>query len=158
MFFKECRGAKIEVGGLVPLSWDGNLVLGCCLSSSEPVSSPLKSESVSGSVVSSSLQSHRLSPVRLLCPWTYLGKNTRVGTYSLLQGIFLTKDRTRVSRISEGRFFTIWGTRQAPCNSQIGVLWDLFLKLLQNETDFLSSQLACRSHLCLHFFLVLHAG
>ena len=47
-----------------------------------------KSESVSCSVVSSSLQ---LQPSRLLCPWNSPGKNTGVGSHSLLQGIFLTQ-------------------------------------------------------------------
>ena len=30
-------------------------------------------------------------PTRLLCPWNSPGKNTRVGCYFLLQGIFLTQ-------------------------------------------------------------------
>ena len=49
-----------------------------------------KSESVSHSVVSDSLQPHGLYPTRLLCPWDYPGKNTGVGCHSLLRGIFLT--------------------------------------------------------------------
>ena len=32
-----------------------------------------------------------LTQTRLLCPWNSLGKNTGVGSYSLLQGIFLTQ-------------------------------------------------------------------
>jgi len=32
-----------------------------------------------------------LEPARLLCTWNFLGKNTRVDCYFLLQGIFLTK-------------------------------------------------------------------
>ena len=43
------------------------------------------------SVVSDSLQSHGLQPARLLCSWDFPGKNTEVGCYSLLQGIFLTQ-------------------------------------------------------------------
>ena len=31
------------------------------------------------------------NPPRLLCPWNSPGKNTGVGSYSLLQGIFLTQ-------------------------------------------------------------------
>ena len=42
---------------------------------------------VSRSVVSNSLQPHGLYPARLLCPWNSLGKNTGVGSHSLLQGI-----------------------------------------------------------------------
>ena len=30
-------------------------------------------------------------PARLFCPWNSPGKNTRVGSHSLLQGIFLTQ-------------------------------------------------------------------
>ena len=47
------------------------------------------------------------SPPRLLRPWDSPGKNTGVGCHSLLQGIFPTQERTRVSCISGG-FFTIW--------------------------------------------------
>ena len=32
-----------------------------------------------------SLQPHGLQPTRLLCPWSSLGKNTGVDSYSLLQ-------------------------------------------------------------------------
>ena len=37
------------------------------------------------------LPPHRLQPSRLLCPWAFLGKHTRVGCHFLLQGIFLTQ-------------------------------------------------------------------
>ena len=47
--------------------------------------------SESHSVLSSSLQPHRLWPVRLLCPWDFPGKNTGVGYRFLLQGIFQTQ-------------------------------------------------------------------
>ena len=43
----------------------------------------------SHSVVSNSLQPHGLQLTRLLCPWNFPGKNTRVGCLLLLQGIFL---------------------------------------------------------------------
>ena len=42
--------------------------------------------SVSGSVVSDSLQPYGLQPARLLCPWSSPGKNTGVGNHFLLQG------------------------------------------------------------------------
>ena len=48
-------------------------------------------QSVSGSVVSDSLWPHGLGPARLLCPFSFPGKNTAVGSHSLLQGISLTK-------------------------------------------------------------------
>ena len=44
---------------------------------------------VSCSIVSNSLWPHRLQPTRLLCLWNSPGKNTRVGSHSFLQGIFL---------------------------------------------------------------------
>ena len=46
----------------------------------------------SGSVVSDSLQPHGLQPARLLCSWDSPGKNTGVGSLSLLQGNFLTQE------------------------------------------------------------------
>ena len=42
--------------------------------------------SVSLSVMSDSLQPQGLQPTRLLCPWDSSGKNTGVGSCSLLQG------------------------------------------------------------------------
>ena len=51
----------------------------------------VENESVSHLVVSNSLQSHGLEPMRLLCPWDSPGKNTGVGSHFLLQGIFLTQ-------------------------------------------------------------------
>ena len=47
-----------------------------------------ESESVSCSVLFVSLALHGLKPSRLLCPWNSSGKNTGVGSHSLLQGIF----------------------------------------------------------------------
>ena len=44
------------------------------------------------SVMSNSLRPHgQKSRAPLLCPWDSLGKNTRVGCHSLLQGIFPTQ-------------------------------------------------------------------
>ena len=48
-----------------------------------------ENESFSHLIVSDSLQPHGLQLARLLCPWNSSGKNTRVGSHSLLQGIFL---------------------------------------------------------------------
>ena len=50
-----------------------------------------KSESVSHSVVSDSLRPQEQQPTRLLCPWSSPGKNTEVGSHSLLQGIYLAQ-------------------------------------------------------------------
>ena len=46
---------------------------------------------VSRSVVSDSLQLHRLWPARLLCAWNAPGKSTGVGCDALLQEIFPTQ-------------------------------------------------------------------
>ena len=46
---------------------------------------------VSCSVVSDPLRPHGLQPIRLLCSWNFPGKNTGVGSHSLLQGIFPTQ-------------------------------------------------------------------
>ena len=46
---------------------------------------------VSRSVMSKSLQLHRLQPARFLCPWDSPGKNNGVNCYSFLQRIFLTQ-------------------------------------------------------------------
>ena len=43
---------------------------------------------ISLSVVSDSLRPHGLQPSRPLCPWNFPGKNSGVGSHSLLQGIF----------------------------------------------------------------------
>ena len=43
------------------------------------------------SVVSDPLESYKLQPARLLCPWDSPGKNPRVGFHFLLQGIFPTQ-------------------------------------------------------------------
>ena len=51
----------------------------------------VKSEHVSCSVMSDSLQPHGLYSTRLLYPWDSPGKNTGVGCHFLLQGIFLTQ-------------------------------------------------------------------
>ena len=41
--------------------------------------------------MSDSLQPNGLQSTRLLCPWIFPGKSTRVGCHFLLQGIFLTQ-------------------------------------------------------------------
>ena len=51
-------------------------------------------------------------PMDLHSPWNSPGQNTGVGTLSLLQGIFPTRDWTHVSHIASG-FFTSWATREA---------------------------------------------
>ena len=46
----------------------------------------------SRSVMSDSLRPNELQPTRLLRPWDFPGKSTRVGCHFLLQGIFLTQE------------------------------------------------------------------
>ena len=55
-------------------------------------------------VVANSLRHYGLWPARFFCPWDPLGKNTGIGCYSFLQGIF----STHVSCIAcfVGRFFS----------------------------------------------------
>ena len=60
---------------------------------------------LSCSAVSDSLQPHELKPARLLCPWNFPGKNTRVGCHFLLQGIFDTGIEPESLTLA-GRFFT----------------------------------------------------
>ena len=61
------------------------------------------------SVRSDSLQFHGLQPIRLFCPWGFLGKSTGVDCIFLLQGIFPTQGLKlhllQVCHIA-GRFFT----------------------------------------------------
>ena len=76
-----------------------NLVLSCTSpnlfhqshSLKQCLHSATESETVSRSVVSSSLQPHGLKPNRLLCPWNFPGQNTVEGCHFLLQGIFPTQ-------------------------------------------------------------------
>ena len=66
-----------------------------------------ESESESCSAVSNSMQPHGL-----YSPWNSPGQNTGAGSCSLLQGSSQPRDWTQVSHIA-GRFFTVWGSRQA---------------------------------------------
>ena len=52
-----------------------------------PLKAPMHAQLLN---VSDSLWPHGLQPTRLLCPWDFSGKNTRVGCHFLLQGIFPT--------------------------------------------------------------------
>ena len=69
------------------------------------------------SVVSDSLRPHGLQPTRFLCPWHFPDKNTGVGCCFVLQSIFLTQPRTRVSSVSciSKQFLYHWATLEATC-------------------------------------------
>ena len=71
---------------------------------SSPPSSIWKTWLIIIPAIDLTLQPHGLESARLLCPCDSPGKNPGVGRHSLLQGIFATQDRTRVSCIA-GRFF-----------------------------------------------------
>ena len=70
-------------------------------------------ESVSVSTISNSLPSHGLWPTRFLCPWNSPGKNTGVGSNSLLQGILPTQG-SNPGLPQCRQIFYICATREAP--------------------------------------------
>ena len=45
-------------------------------------------------------------PSRLLCPWNFPGKNTKVGGHSLLRGFSVPRDKIGVFCIA-GKFFIV---------------------------------------------------
>ena len=61
------------------------------------------------------LQPHGLQPSRLLCPWDFPGKNTRVVAISFSRGSSQPRDQNRVSCLASG-FFTITPSG-TPCES-----------------------------------------
>ena len=63
------------------------------------------------SLMPSSLQPRGLQPARLLCPWDSPGKNTGVGSLSLLQGIFPTQGLSPLSLLP-------WQVDSLPLNHQ----------------------------------------
>ena len=67
-----------------------------------------------------SLRPHELQPARLLCPWDFPCKNTRVGCHFLVQGIFLTQRSKLVSLESPalaGRYFSTAPPEMPPITS-----------------------------------------
>ena len=72
--------------------------------------------SVSCSVMSDSSGCFGLLSDRLFCPWDFPGKNTGVGCYFLLQGIFLTQGlnfHLLCLLLCRWIFFTCWATGAA---------------------------------------------
>ena len=57
------------------------------------------------------------SPPGSFCPWDFLGKNTAVGCFFLLQGIFPTQGLKPASPAVAGGFFTTEPTREAQVRS-----------------------------------------
>jgi len=75
------------------------------------------------SVVSDTVQLHRLEPPRLLCPWDSPGKNTGVGCCALLQEVFPIQGSNPCLLhlpVLLGMFFNTSATREAPCNKSKG--------------------------------------
>ena len=68
---------------------------------------------VSRSVRSNSLWAYRLQTTRLLCPWSSLGKNTRVDSHSLLQEIFPTQ-RSKPGLLHCRQILYLCATREMP--------------------------------------------
>ena len=112
--------------------------------------------------MSDSLQPHRLKPAKLPSPWNSPGGNTGVGCHCLLQGIFLTRDRTRVFHIA-GRFFTTrewWpiplATRECPVIIAINIcifFWINYLIVFKWLHNLFLCLLVFRQFLLVPFFL-----
>ena len=85
--------------------------------------------------MSDSLQLHGLWPARLLCSWDFPGKNTGVGCYTLLQGIFPTQGSSPGLPHCR-RIFTIRATREAQEGIGVGglaLLQKIFLTQESNQ-------------------------
>ena len=77
--------------------------------------------------VNHSVMSNSLWPHGLHSPWSSPGQNTRVGSHSLLQGIFPTQG-SNPGLLHATRFFTSWATRETPYTCvNIWYLFFLFL-------------------------------
>ena len=62
------------------------------------------------------------------CLWDSPGKNTGLGSYSLLQGIFLAQElNLHWTSCIVGRFFTVWATREANSSSHLSGIWTVSL-------------------------------
>ena len=80
---------------------------------------------LSCSVMSDSSWPHGLWPARLLCPWNFSCKNTRLGCHSLLQGIFLTQGSNQCLLNWQTDSLTDWATREA-----LNCYWNLVSALV----------------------------
>ena len=65
------------------------------------------------SVMASSSWPRGLWLARLLCPWNFSCKNTRLGCHSFLQGIFLTQGSNQCLLPWQTDSLTDWATREA---------------------------------------------
>ena len=91
---QRCQGQEARTRGMVlrdphSVMWAW-IISKCLLRNNVPKSWLIcweRGESLSRSVVSDSLGPHRPEPTRLHCPWDSPGKNTGVGSHSLLQDL-----------------------------------------------------------------------
>ena len=100
------------------------------------------------SVVSDPLQPRGLQPTRLLCPWAFPGKNTGVGCYFLLQGIFLTQGsnpwllgllhwQAGSLPLAPPGYFLFFSWNQK--NGYISVIWIFLYQLWQTLIDIVAA-------------------
>ena len=94
---------------------------------------------VSCSAESKSLWPQGLCPTRFLCPWNSPGKNTGVGCYSLLQGIFLTQGSNPTSPEAPALLQILYqATREAhQGNLKVNRVTLLFFSGWANQKSFL---------------------
>ena len=106
-----------------------------------------------------------LQLARLLCPWNFPGKNTRVSCHFLFQGSSRprARDQTWIICIA-GRFFTVWATREAHAHFILPdkysrYFWDL-ASILISGTNFvggflptLGRSIVTPLNLCLGWYL-----
>ena len=77
--------------------------------------------------MSNSLWPCELRPTRLLCPWNSPGKNTRMGSSMLLQGIFLTQG-SNLHLLHCRQILYYWATREAHKNIIVNFILMFFSK------------------------------
>ena len=81
----------------------------------------------SHSVGPNSLGPHGPQPARMLSPWDFPGKNTGVGCYFLLQGIFPTQGLNPglLHLLHYRQIFYCWATEEAPLKRVMDTLLSL---------------------------------
>ena len=103
------------------------------------------------------LQSHELYPTRLLCQWNSPGKNTELGSYFLLQGVFPTQVSNwcllhcRVSLPSESLRKPLGYPYPS---SKIQVSTGKWRDLFSSDTRGKSSMMLCKNKLTLKIWIL----
>ena len=106
-------------------------------------------ESVSRSVVSNSLWSHGLQSTCLLCPWNFLGKNTGVGSHSLLHGIF---------PIQESNLGLLYCRQILYCLSHQEASWISYIPIQDKKFTFWNKQINLFLYTFIPYWLCLSGG